>query len=230
MAKFKTHIGLGVFIGVAFVVAGLIYSLFLTPELAVWIFLAVLVGSFLPDLDMDEGIPFQILFGLLGAGMAGLVFFNFYEGGEKQLKILILIPALIFILIRFGAGYVFERFTNHRGMFHSVPAAILFGLLTIWFLHLFSILIGQELIIGSAVAIGYIGHLILDEAYSAVNLHGHSIFPKQSLGNALKFCSASRISTLVFYFFLFALAVTLPETRELLARVEGIRQLLQIIA
>jgi hypothetical protein len=216
MAKFKTHVGLGVFIVVAFVVAGLIYSLFSAPEAAVWIFLAILIGSFLPDLDLDEGVPFQILFGLLGAGMAGLVFFNFYSDGERQLKTLILIPALVFVVVRFGAGYIFERFTNHRGMFHSVPAAFLFGLLTIWFLHLFSILEGQELIIGSAVAIGYMGHLILDEIYSAVNLHGHSILPKQSLGNALKFVSASHISTLFFYLLLLALAVTLPETRELL--------------
>lgn len=216
MAQFRTHIGLGVFIGVGVIVAGLIFVLFSNVESAVWIFLAILVGSFLPDLDMDEGVPFQILFGLLGAGMAGLVFFNSYQDGERSLKVLILVPALVFMAVRFGAGYIFEKFTNHRGMFHSVPAAILSGLLTIWFLHLFSVLIGQELMIGAAVAIGYLGHLILDETYSAVNLHGHSIFPKQSLGNALKFRSSSKIATLFFYFLLFALAVTLPETRELL--------------
>lgn len=216
MANFRTHIGVGVFVGVGFIVAGLIYSFFSTVELAVWIFLAILAGSFLPDLDMDEGVPFQILFGLLGAGMAGLVFFNSYQEGERSLKILILIPALVFVAVRIGAGYVFEKFTNHRGMFHSVPAALLFGLLSIWFFHLFSILIGQELVIGSAVTMGYLGHLILDEAYSAVNLHGHSIFPKKSLGNALKFSANSKIATLFFYLLLFTLAVTLPETRELL--------------
>lgn len=216
MANFKTHIGLGVFVGVGFIVAGLIYASFSTLELAFWIFLAVLAGSFLPDLDMDEGVPFQILFGLFGAGMAGMAFFNFYQEGERSLRILILIPALVFVAVRFGAGYIFEKFTIHRGMFHSVPAALLSGLLTIWFLHLFSIVKGQELSIGLAVAIGYLGHLILDEVYSAVNLHGRSIFPKQSLGNALKFSSSSKIATLFFYLLLFALAVTLPETRELL--------------
>jgi membrane-bound metal-dependent hydrolase YbcI (DUF457 family) len=216
MANFRTHIGLGVFVGVGFIVAGLIYSLFSNAESAFWIFLAILVGSFLPDLDMDAGVPFQILFGLLGAGAAGMVFFNFYQKGERSLNILILLPALVFVTIRFVGGYVFEKFTNHRGIFHSIPAAILSGLITIWFLHLFSIVIGQELIIGSAVAIGYLGHLVLDEIYSAVNLHGHSIFPKQSLGNALKLSASSKIATLFFYFLLFVLAVTLPETRALL--------------
>jgi membrane-bound metal-dependent hydrolase YbcI (DUF457 family) len=216
MAQFRTHIGLGVFLGVGVVVAGLIFALFSNAESAFWIFLAILAGSFLPDLDMDDGIPFQILFGLLGAGMAGLVFFNSFQEGERSLKVLILVPALVFMAVRFGAGYIFEKFTNHRGMFHSVPAAILFGLLTIWFLHLFSVLAGQELMIGAAVAIGYLGHLILDETYSAVNLHGHSIFPKTSLGNALKLSSSSQIATAFFYLLLFALAVTLPETRDFL--------------
>ena len=32
MAKFRTHIGFGVFIGIGFVVAGLIFSLFSAPD------------------------------------------------------------------------------------------------------------------------------------------------------------------------------------------------------
>lgn len=214
MANFKTHIGLGVFVGTGFIVAGLLYSLFSGIELAMWIFLAVLAGSFLPDLDLDEGVPFQILFGLLGAGMAGLVFFNHYQSGERNLKILIIVPALVFMVVRFIAGYIFKKFTNHRGMFHSVPAAILSGLAAIWFLHLFSIIGENKLVIGSAVSIGYLGHLILDEIYSTIDLHGNSLFPKQSLGNALKFYSSSKISTLLFYTLIFFLAFTLPETEE----------------
>ncbi|HRY82256.1 MAG TPA: metal-dependent hydrolase [Candidatus Moranbacteria bacterium] len=214
MAKFKTHMGWGVFVGVALVVAGLIYSIISGIESAIWIFSAVLLGSFLPDLDLDGGVPFQILFGLLGAGFAGFIFFNFYQEGERSLKILILIPALTFVAVRFIAGYIFEKFTHHRGMFHSIPAAILFGLLTIWFSHLFKIIEGKELVIGASVAIGYIGHLILDEIYSSTNLKGYSLLPKQSLGSALKFYSDSRLSTLLFYCLIFALALTLPETRE----------------
>jgi membrane-bound metal-dependent hydrolase YbcI (DUF457 family) len=213
MAKFKTHVSWGVFIGVGLVVAGLIFSIFSGVESAIWIFFAVLLGSFLPDLDLDDGVPFQILFGLLGAGFAGLIFFNFYQEGERSLKILFFIPALSFILIRFVAGSIFKQFTHHRGMFHSIPAAILFGLLMIWFSHIFSIIIGKELLIGASVMIGYIGHLILDEIYSSTNLSAGSLFPKQSVGSALKFSSASRISTFIFYCALLALALTLPETK-----------------
>jgi hypothetical protein len=95
MAKFKTHVSWGVFIGVGLVVAGLIFSIFSGVESAIWIFFAVLLGSFLPDLDLDDGVPFQILFGLLGAGFAGLIFFNFYQEGERSLKILFFIRDFI---------------------------------------------------------------------------------------------------------------------------------------
>jgi hypothetical protein len=215
MAKFKTHMGWGVFLGIALVVGGLIYAVFSGIELIGGIFLAVLLGSFLPDLDLDDGMPFQIMFGFLGVVTAGFIFFNFYQADERSLAILILFPLLAFVLVRFVAGFIFKKFTHHRGIFHSIPAAVLFGLITIWLSHIFEIIKGQELLIGASVTIGYMGHLILDEIYSSVNLSGHSFLPKQSLGSALKFYSSSKISTFLFYGLVFLLALTLPETREL---------------
>jgi hypothetical protein len=58
--------------------------------------------------------------------------------------------------------------------------------------------------------------LILDEIYSSVNLHGHSLLPKKSLGSALKLYSHSKIATLVFYISIFILFSSLPEVREVL--------------
>ena len=214
MANFKTHIRFGVFIGIAFVIVGLIYSLLFSAESMIWVFLAVLIGSFLPDLDMDEGVPFQILFSLLGAGIGGLVFLNLYQGGERETKPLVLIPALTVITVRFGAGYIFEKFTNHRGIFHSIPAVALFGLLTVWLLDFLSILREYRLFLGLAVSVGYLGHLILDEIYSSVNLKGRSLLPKQSLGNALKFYSSSKIASLLFYGLIVILLIKLPEVEE----------------
>ena len=216
MANFRTHIGFGVFVGIGSIIFGLISSLLLSTEAMIWIFLAVLIGSFLPDMDMDEGVPFQIFFGLFGAGMGGLVFLNLYQGGERDFLALSLVPVAIFALVRFGVGYVFKRFTVHRGMFHSIPAVVLFGLLTIWILDWLSILEDQKLFLGIAVSVGYLGHLVLDEIYSSVNLHGYSIFPKKSLGSALKFRSSSNKASLLFYALIFALWMTLPETLEIL--------------
>lgn len=216
MADFKTHMGWGAFLTVAFLVIGVIFSFLSGFEIMLWVFLAILVGSFLPDLDSDGGMPFQIIFGLAGVGSAGVGFYYFFQNGERDWKILIIIPVLIFIAVRFAAGYFFQKATRHRGIFHSIPATILAGLSTVWFLKLFSIAFGQELLIGLAVAIGYLGHLVLDEIYSTVNIKGHSILPKKSLGTALKFWSSSKLATFTVYFLIILLILTLPEVRNLL--------------
>lgn len=216
MANFRTHIGLGVVVGVAFIAMGLLYSLFSAPEYIVWIFLAVIVGSFLPDLDLDGGVPFQILFGILSAGFAGLAFLSVYQEGEGEVVALAATPILVFLTVRFVGGYIFEKFTNHRGIFHSVPAALLFGLVVIWIFHMLSMLEGKELYVGLAVTSGYLGHLILDEIYSSIDIKGHSIFPKKSHGNALKFKSSSKMATFSFYALILFLAATLPEARQIL--------------
>lgn len=211
MASFKKHISWGVFIGIAVIIAGLLLSIISGVELIFWVFLAVLIGSFLPDLDLDEGVPFQILFGLLGAGLSGTVFFSIYKNGARDLKSLFFLPIVVFLAVRFVAGYIFERFTNHRGIFHSIPAAILSGLLAIWILDFADILNSERFIMGVAVSCGYLGHLILDEMHASINLHGHSLLPKQSLGSALKFYSSSKMVTLFVYILIFALIKILPE-------------------
>ncbi|MBT6878078.1 MAG: metal-dependent hydrolase [Gammaproteobacteria bacterium] len=82
-------------------------------------------------------------------------------------------------------GYAFKKFTVHRGIFHSIPAALVMGLLSI---HLF-VSYGWERdglqVIAASVTIGYLCHLLLDEINSAVNLSGVPFIPKRSLGSAL---------------------------------------------
>ena len=215
MANFKTHISWGVLVGIVFVVASLIYSIFSGIESIFWVFAAVIVGSFLPDLDSDDGLPFQILFGLLGAGAAAAVFLNLQQGREQDLKLLIILPILAFIAVRFGAGSLFKKFTHHRGMFHSIPAAASCGLAMVWLLEFFSMAQERRLFIGLAAAVGYLGHLILDEIYSTVNFQGMIFKPKKSLGSALKLWSSSSVATLLVYIAITVLMMALPEVWEL---------------
>ncbi len=188
--------------GIGMLVVGLLLSMISGAEVMIWIFGAVLIGSFLPDLDIDEGVPFQILFGLMAAGFGGAVFFNFYQDGIRDLKLLIGLPVLAFVIIRFVIGYVFKRFTRHRGMFHSVPAAVLAGVGACWVLNFLEIEQQLCVLAGFAIGVGYVGHLVLDEIYSTVNFHGLAFRPKKSLGSALKFTSSSRLATVAVYLIL----------------------------
>lgn len=201
MANFKTHIGWGAVIGVVAIVLALLYS-FISGWIEIFmIFGAILVGSFLPDMDMDDGVPFQILFGFLSVGVAGGVFYQLYSDGQRDMLILFLITGAIFIGLRFVVGEIFMRFTDHRGIWHSIPAAIFMGLVSMRIMRHFSPSENDEwyVYVGIAIMIGYLGHLILDEIYASINLSGHSLLPKRSLGSALKIYSRSKIATGLVY-------------------------------
>lgn len=201
MADFKTHIGWGMIIGIVVIVFASIYS-FLHGAISMGlVFLAVLIGSFLPDMDMDDGLPFQILFGLLGVSFAGVVFYDLYMEGEQSTATIFVVSGVAFVIVRFVIGEIFMRFTSHRGIWHSLPAAVLWSMGSIRLMERSAIFDDGRLIyiIGASVAIGYLGHLVLDEIYASVNLSGHSLLPKRSLGSALKLYARSKIATILVY-------------------------------
>ena len=83
---------------------------------------------------------------------------------------------------------LFARFSVHRGMFHSLLAAIFFGFLaTSLTYHLFRLSALGAWMSGLFVSVGYTIHLVLDELYS-VDLTGARV--KRSFGTALKLISA----------------------------------------
>lgn len=209
MANFKTHISWGAVLGVVFVISISIYLSFPGWENLFWIFLAVLIGSFLPDLDVDEGVPFQILFGLTATIATAGAFFYLFQNDERNLKLLVGIPVALFILIRLVAGQIFMHLTKHRGMFHSVPAAMVAAAATMWLLEMLGAERSLTIIFAIAVALGYLGHLVLDELYATINFHGLSFRPKKSLGSALKLSSRSHISTFLTYFLLATFLIVL---------------------
>ena len=83
---------------------------------------------------------------------------------------------------------LFARFSVHRGVFHSLLAAVFFGFLTTSLTyHLFRLSALGAWMSGLFVSVGYVIHLVLDEIYS-VDLTGARV--KRSFGTALKLISA----------------------------------------
>lgn len=140
------------------------------------------IGGVLPDMDLKNSRASQALFSVLGvfAGLAWL-FANMpdFTGLELWLGTI-----AVFLLIRFPVAYAFHRFTTHRGVFHSLAAAIMVGVLSCaiaWQYTQTSAL--QCWLIGLALTSGYLVHLILDEIYS-VDFTGGRI--RRSFGTAVK--------------------------------------------
>ncbi|HEY7774638.1 MAG TPA: metal-dependent hydrolase [Marinagarivorans sp.] len=180
MANFNTHIQFST-IG-----SGLLSTLFLsaqhlTPTEAVLCWLAGSVGGILPDIDSDNSHSLSIVFGVLSiivCVLATVVGIHYWPLAWVWAGC-----ALVFLAMHFVVRNIFELFTVHRGIFHSVIAALFFaGLLTAVTSQL-GLRASASWFIGFFTGFGYCLHLLLDEVY-AVDFMGISI--KRSFGTAFK--------------------------------------------
>ena len=108
------------------------------------------------------------------------------------------IPPLATLIVRFGVLRIFKKFTVHRGIFHSIPAALVATLATAWLLRFWQLAPIDILAISLALGAGFASHLILDEVYS-VDFDGGKFQPKSSLGSALALRAPSLPVTIAAY-------------------------------
>ena len=190
MANFKTHIS------VAAALSGCLATGFLEVGIAtpkdVWLYFALgTLGGILPDIDADNSIPGRILFSFFAMVLAFLTLFsraNFYS--IVELSILWMVT---YMVVRYIIFQMFAKLTVHRGIFHSLLAAVFFYFLTTDVsYYLFSLNTLNAWVAGLFVFAGYLIHLILDEMYS-VDLIGTKI--KKSFGTALKIVSTNMKAT-----------------------------------
>ena len=199
MASFRAHISLGIASGILGAM-GLI-SLAFSDELGFIsiVFVVAVLGSIMPDMDSDSGVPFHVTFGSFSLVAAALVGLSLYHEMPLVWERVLLWTVGTFAFIYLVVGYFFKRFTRHRGMAHSLPAALLAGLVTFFLAVHFSFTDMEAFVLAVAMIAGYLGHLILDELYAAVNFHGTPFVPNKALGSALKFTSDNRLVTLTVY-------------------------------
>ena len=182
MAGFTTHISVSTAVGIGY--GWWLHSQYGLP----WTTASVAGGlcslaGMLPDLDSDSGIPARETICFTAAVIPMLLVTRLQRYGVT-LEQMILFGAPLYAVIRFGLGTLFKEFTVHRGMFHSIPAMLIAGLVT--FLLADNSGTDVRVLKGVAVSLGYLSHLILDEIWSVeVTVAGTRL--KKSSGTALKF-------------------------------------------
>lgn len=200
MANFKTHLSAGIILGIICATVTVVYGITSHWTLLALLIFAVGIGSFLPDVDSDSSTPFKIVFYTLGITCAIFIIFWAINNYPNQLLFIIGLPIITFMIVRFILGSIFKKFTHHRGIFHSIPMAIVAILGTLLVLQNYSHFTNSEqLLLSVAIGIGFIGHLILDEIYAATNLNGNRFRPNKNLGSALKLWSSSLPITFIVY-------------------------------
>ncbi len=180
MASFQTHITVAGAVSLAAAGACVQFGLASEPQALLLLGLGTVAGI-LPDVDSDHSISIRMVFGLLSFATAIALVFALVE--KQPLPILLTLAMLGVAVVRMVVYPAFAHLTVHRGLFHSVPAAILAGLITVllgeWLLGWSA---GLCWLAGLFTGGGYLLHLLLDEIYS-VNLAGHRL--KASFGTAL---------------------------------------------
>lgn len=181
MANFKTHISTSTVLGIGY---GLAAWQFwdMSPQHCIVAGGLCSVAGMLPDLDSDSGVPVRETLSFVSVLVPMLMLSRFQALGMDAEQI-VFASALVYVGIRFGIGTIFRRYTKHRGMWHSLPAAAIAGLAT--YLICLSPELHVRLLKSCAVVIGFLSHLILDEIY-AVDLYGRKVRLKKSFGTALK--------------------------------------------
>ncbi len=210
MADFATHLGWGA------VGAGLGASATYAADIVpagdlLTLTTAGVLGSVLPDIDLEQAVPSRLLFTGLGLLLAFVVLFNLKV--SYSITELWLIWLAVFAGIRYGAYHLFHRNAVHRGIFHSLLAALFFMIVTA---IIVAYALGHAPIVawmaGLFVFLGCVIHLVLDEVYS-VDFVGARI--KRSFGSALKlFDRRSASSSLLMAGAVVALLMIAPPSGE----------------
>jgi len=202
MADFKTHITVSTTLGIAYGAVAFKHFGVPAPTCILAGTLCSLSGM-LPDLDSDSGVPLRESLAFASAGVPMLLFERLKAFGWSP-ETLALVGAGIYFSIRFGVGRLLKKFTVHRGMFHSLPAAVIAG--EIGFLLASGETIQIRAFKAAAIVAGFMSHLLLDEVYS-VKVQGGRIGLKSSSGSAVKLWGSGTWSNFICYGMTFLLGV-----------------------
>ncbi|MCA9231617.1 MAG: metal-dependent hydrolase [Planctomycetales bacterium] len=178
MAGFKTHITTSSLLGVGYTGVGLHLGMPLDSSLIAGGLCGI--GGMLPDIDSDSGIPFRESMGFAAAIVPMLLLDRLQQLGLNYEQ-LVLATGGLYLFVRFGVARMLARYTVHRGMFHSLPAAAVFTGAA--FLLSGTSDLQLRYFKAGGVLLGVMSHLLLDEIY-AIDWKRARL--KKSFGTALK--------------------------------------------
>ena len=211
MANFNTHFTVAA--GASAVVSATLLSMeVVTPEQAVIAFGLGTLGGLLPDVDSAHSTSIKVGFNVLSLLMT--IMLIFVKSSTYSLIEMTIVASLVFVGIRYAFLEFFRKISKHRGMFHTVPVAVIWGIVVAsmcqWFFDLNSLV---SWVYGFMITWGYLVHLILDETYS-VDLGNRRM--KKSSGTAFKFGmfknKNQKIQTALIYLAIPLLLLIAPET------------------
>ncbi len=181
MANFTTHIAVGTVVSGALATLTLAADV-IAPENLIAVTMAGVLGSVLPDIDLKDSRPSKAMFSGLGIFFSFAVLFSFAT--KFSIAELWILWLGTLVLFRYGLHTAFHHLAIHRGIWHSILAAVFSaGATAVVFYYVLGRHEGVAWLAGAFLFLGFITHLILDELYS-VDVMDTRV--KASFGTALK--------------------------------------------
>jgi hypothetical protein len=187
MANFTTHLAAGTLVSGGLATLTMAADV-VAPENLVAVTMACVLGSVLPDIDLKDSRPSKAMF----SGLA--IFFSFavlFTAAEHLSVVEMLIAWLgTLVFVRYGAKALFHEFSYHRGIWHSVLAAVFCSAVTaVVYYYILRRPDGVAWLAAGFMFIGFMTHLVLDEIYSVDVM---DVRVKASFGTAVKLADTNR--------------------------------------
>jgi len=205
---FREHIAIGAIISMVVVVVTYFYALVTDPLLLLFLFGVTIIGSFLPDVDSDSGIPFYLVFGMATLAATGVVLLYTLAQKPDDWRFFVGIPFAALLGFWFIVGSIVKRWTHHRGIYHSLPALAIAATGTFLIARHYGLGDTTALVFGTAMAAGFASHLVLDELHAGITLDGIPFNPNKAFGSAIKMFSDSNPVNIATYVLLATLVYT----------------------
>ncbi|MCA9088993.1 MAG: metal-dependent hydrolase [Planctomycetaceae bacterium] len=184
MAAFREHVTFSGLLGLGYG-CGAVFLGHYTPQQGALAGCLAGVAGMLPDLDSPTGKPGQEIFSLTAA-VAPLVLVGRVQSWLQlphDAETTMVCMVAMYLGIRYGLSALVNRFSVHRGMFHSIPAMLIAAELV--YLGYPSGQVTAKLLMAGGIALGFFSHLLLDEIWS-VQWQGALPHFKKSAGTAIK--------------------------------------------
>jgi hypothetical protein len=174
-------------------------------------------SGMLPDLDSDYGVPLRETMAFTAAIVPMLLVGRFQSLALTH-DAMVLIAVSVYLFVRFGITNMIRKYTVHRGMFHSIPAGLIFAGLA--FIVSGAAPLEIRCYKAGGVLAGFISHLVLDEIY-AVEWKGGRWRFKKSFGTALKLWGEDGFANFSTYAKLVIVAMIILGEPTVLERIEA---------
>lgn len=160
MATHRSHFATSTLLAIGYAAAG-VAILHVHPEYALLASVLLIVAGIIPNIDNGPAAaPAREFIGFLAA-LVPLFIIEHYPGVKSGgIARMALVVICSYLLARIFFSRIVFKWTKHRGMIHSIPAAII--TFEIVYLLLWDLLWRDRLYIATAALIGYLGHLVLD--------------------------------------------------------------------